>query len=32
MGGRTLAAQTVRSNVPAHAGAQTEKGAEGMNI
>ena len=32
MGGRTLAAQAVRSNVPAHAGAQTEKGAEGMNI
>ena len=32
MGGRTLAAQAVRSNVPAYAGAQTEKGAEGMNI
>ena len=32
MGGRTLAAQVVRSNVPAYAGAQTEKGAEGMNI
>ena len=32
MGGRMLAAQAVHSNVPAHAGAQTEKGAEGMNI